>query len=70
MCSCNLLWQVVQRLTSIVNFWGERKVFSPVTVAAFMSAVTSPGMTPSLAVPAPAAAAAPQVANFFVSTLT
>ncbi|CAL5223139.1 g5604 [Coccomyxa viridis] len=51
---------VVQRLTSIVNFWGERKVFSPVTVAAFMSAVTSPGMTPSLAVPAPAAAAAPQ----------
>ena len=49
--------QVVQRLTSIVNFWGERKVFSPETVAALMSAVTSPGPASSLAAPAPAPAA-------------
>ena len=55
--------QVVQRLTSIVNFWGERKVFSPETAAAFMSAVTSPGNAPSLAPAAPAAAAAPEVGN-------
>jgi len=50
--------QVVQRLTSIVNFWGERKVFGPVTVAMLMSAVTSPAMAPSLASSIPAAAAA------------
>ena len=53
---CDL--QVVQRLTSIVNFWGERKVFSPITVAALMSAVTSSGVAPSLASSAPAAAPA------------
>lgn len=53
--------QVVQRLTSIINFWGERKVFSPETAAAFMSAVALPGSAPSLAPPAPSPAAAPQV---------
>jgi len=50
--------QVVQRLTSIVNFWGERKVFGPGTVAMLMSVVTSPVVAPSLASVAPAAAAA------------
>ena len=41
-------------------------MFSPETVAAFMSAVTSPGNAPSLAAPAPAA---PQVGITYLPVL-
>lgn len=52
---------MVQRLTSIINFWGERKVFDPETIAALTRSATLPAAAPALATSAPSAAAALQV---------
>lgn len=36
------MWQVTQRLASIVDFWGERQVYNMHTVAELRQALSSP----------------------------
>ncbi len=45
-----LMWQVLQRLTSIVDFWGERQVYSMEAVADLKKAIPGPGPAPAVQV--------------------
>ena len=40
---------MIQRLTSIVNFWRERKVYGTEIIAALMRAILSPSTAPAAA---------------------
>ena len=44
------MWQVIQRLTSIVDFWGERQVYSMQVVADLKQALPRSGPAPAVQV--------------------
>lgn len=45
-----LMWQVIQRLSSIVDFWGERQVYSMASVAELRQTLSGPSAAPPMQV--------------------
>ena len=55
--------QVQQRLSTMVNFWAERKVFRKATLEGLRHGMVNHGVLPEVAKPAEAAEAPPQTTS-------